>query len=52
MTLSRAGVYVPVIFEQLMKEHEPPVLKDGARIGGRKRVKDARRGDGRKRDKP
>ena len=38
--------------ERLMKEHEPPVLKDGARIGGRKRVKDARRGDGRKRDKP
>ena len=38
--------------ERLMKEHEPPILKDGARIGGRKRVKDARRNDGRKRDKP
>ena len=36
--------------ERLMKEHEPPVLKDGARIGGRKRVKDTRRDGGRKRD--
>lgn len=29
--------------ERLMERHEPPVLKDGARIGGRKRTKDARR---------
>ncbi len=29
--------------ERLMQRHEPPVLKDGARIGGRKRTKDARR---------
>jgi hypothetical protein len=39
--------------ERLMQEHEPPVLKDGARIGGRKRTKDARdtrRDGGRKRD--
>jgi len=36
--------------ERLMKEHEPPVLKDGTRIGGRKRTKDARRDGGRKRD--
>ena len=36
--------------ERLMKEHEPAVLKDGARIGGRKRTKDARRSGARKRD--
>ena len=50
--LAALGEIDDAALEQLMKEHEPPVLKDGARIGGRKRVKDARRGDGRKRDKP
>jgi hypothetical protein len=36
--------------ERLMQAHEPPVVKDGARIGGRKRTKESRRDGGRKRD--
>jgi hypothetical protein len=31
--------------DALMKAHEPPVLKDGARIGGRKRVRKAQKGN-------
>lgn len=48
--LDALGAIDDAALEQLMKEHEPPVLKDGARIGGRKRTKDARREGGRKRD--
>ena len=48
--LEALGSIDDAALERLMREHEPPVLKDGARIGGRKRVKDARRDGGRKRD--
>jgi hypothetical protein len=48
--LDALGELDDAALERLMQEHEPPVLKDGARIGGRKRVKDARRAGGRKRD--
>ncbi|MEY3144128.1 MAG: hypothetical protein RLY21_2621 [Planctomycetota bacterium] len=48
--LAALGEIDDAALERLMQEHEPPVLKDGARIGGRKRVKDARRDGGRKRD--
>lgn len=48
--LAALGEIDDAALERLMQEHEPPVLKDGARIGGRKRVKDTRRDGGRKRD--
>ncbi len=48
--LDALGELDDAALERLMQEHEPPVLKDGARIGGRKRTKDARREGGRKRD--
>lgn len=44
--LDALGAIDDAALEQLMARHEPPVLKDGARIGGRTRTKDVRR-DGR-----
>jgi len=41
--LDALGAIDDAALERLMHEHEPPVLKDGARIGGRKRTKDAGR---------
>jgi len=40
--LETLGSIDDAALEQLMKAHEPPVLKDGARIGGRKRVRKTR----------
>lgn len=40
--LSSLGAIDNAALDAMMKAHEPPVLKDGARIGGRKRVRDAR----------
>lgn len=40
--LSSLGAIDDAALEAMMKAHEPPVLKDGARIGGRKRVRDTR----------
>jgi len=37
--LESLGAIDDSALEALMRAHEPPVLKDGARIGGRKRVK-------------
>lgn len=37
--LEALGNLDDAMLDQLMKAHEPPVLKDGARIGGRKRVR-------------
>ncbi|MFM7259857.1 MAG: NYN domain-containing protein [bacterium] len=48
--LSTLGAIDDAMLEALMKEHEPPILKDGARIGGRKRVNRAQRDQ--KRDTP
>lgn len=48
--LDALGEIDDTALEKLMKEHEPPVLKDGARIGARKRTRDARRNGARKRD--
>ncbi len=48
--LDALGEIDDAALEKLMQEHEPPVLKDGARVGGRKRTKDARRNGARKRD--
>lgn len=47
--LESLGAIDDAALERLMQEHEPPVLKDGARIGGRKRTKDARSDGARKR---
>lgn len=49
--LTALGALDDAALERLMQAHEPPVLKDGARIGGRKRVKESRRNGGRKRDR-
>ena len=45
--LAALGAIDDDALDALMKQHEPPVLKDGARIGGRNRVRkgDARNGD-------
>ena len=45
--LAALGAIDDDALDALMKQHEPPVLKDGARIGGRNRVRkgDARKGD-------
>ena len=45
--LAALGAIDDDALDALMKRHEPPVLKDGARIGGRNRV---RKGDAGKRD--
>lgn len=37
--LDALGALDDAALDELMKSHEPPVLKDGARIGGRKRVR-------------
>ena len=50
--LTALGDIDDAALEQLMKAHEPPGLKDGARIGGRARVKDARGARRGKRDTP
>lgn len=42
--LSSLGAIDDAMLEDLMRKHEPPVLKDGERIGGRKRVRRAPRG--------
>lgn len=41
--LAVLGAIDDAALDALMREHEPPVLKDGARIGGRRRVKRDRR---------
>ena len=41
--LSSLGAIDDAMLEDLMRQHEPPVLKDGERIGGRKRVRRAQR---------
>lgn len=45
--LAALGAIDDDALDALMKQHEPPVLKDGARIGGRNRVRkgDAGKGD-------
>ena len=50
--LAALGAIDDDALDALMKQHEPPVLKDGARIGGRNRVRkgDARKGDARNGD--
>ena len=48
--LAALGEIDDAALERLMQAHEPPVVKDGARIGGRKRTKESRRDGGRKRD--
>jgi hypothetical protein len=43
--LAALGALDDAMLEAMMRAHEPPVLKDGARIGGRKRVRRARGGN-------
>lgn len=41
--LSSLGAIDDAMLEDLMRQHEPPVLKDGERIGGRKRIRRGQR---------
>ena len=41
--LAELGALDDAAIDAMMKAHEPPILKDGARIGGRKRVRDRKK---------
>lgn len=43
--LAELGALDDAAIDAMMKAHEPPILKDGARIGGRKRARDRKHGD-------
>jgi hypothetical protein len=43
--LTELGALDDATLESLMKAHEPPVLKDGARIGGRQRKRREKRSE-------